>query len=283
MLKIALTGSTGLIGSRITELLDNEFEFAHILQTEVDITNKEQIQKKIDNIDFDILLHLAAYTNVDAAETQRELVYDINVNGTKNVFDAVQDKGKKFIYISTDFVFDGTNPPYNEDSTPNPLGYYAQTKFEGERIVNPSSGKEAMIIRLAYPYRTAFEPRKDFVRSIIASLNQSKELSMVADSTITPTFVDDIATALRNLFMHFDAKTYHLVGASSMSPYDAAIMIADTFALNKNLVKPITFAEYTLNKAPRPQYSEIETKHTRLFNMKTFEQGLKELKKQIEK
>lgn len=278
-MKIALTGSTGLIGSRITELLKNEFEFIHILQSEIDITNKEQIQNKIQNIDFDILLHLAAYTNVDGAETQKNLVYDINVNGTKNVFEAVQSKEKKFIYISTDFVFDGTKQAYDEDSIPNPLGYYAQTKYEGERLVK----NMAMIVRLAYPYRARYELKKDFVRTIVSFLEQKKELQMVIDSSITPTFIDDIVYSLRYLFNHFDEKIYHLVGASSVSPYDASVMIANTFSLDKNQIKQTTFAEYSKNKAPRPQYSEIKTKYQDIFHMKTFEQGLAEVKKQIEK
>ncbi len=279
MLKIALTGSTGLIGSRITELLDKEFEFIHILQTEVDITNKEQTQTKINDIDFDILLHLAAYTNVDGAETQKDLCHSINVNGTKNVYDAVRNKEKKFIYISTDFVFDGTKPPYTEDSIPNPVGYYAQTKYEGEKIVED----QAMIVRLSYPYRAQYELKKDFVRGIISLLEKKKELHMVTDSSVTPTFVDNIVYGLRYLFTHFDGKIYHLVGSSSMSPYDAGIMIAKTFSLDQSLIMQTTYAEYSKHKAPRPQYSEIKTKYDTIFLMKTFEQGLIEVKKQIEK
>lgn len=90
-----------------------------------------------------------------AAETNREACYKINVDGTRNIFNAVQDKGKKLIFISTDFVFDGKQPPYDEDSSPNPPGIYADSKYQAEKVVK----NKAMIVRIAYPYR-AFLNRK---------------------------------------------------------------------------------------------------------------------------
>ena len=135
MLRISLTGASGLVGSRIIELLQNDFIFLPISQEQMDITDKNKVTEIINSLDFDIFLHLAAYTNVDSAETNKELAYKINVEGTKNIFEAVQNKNKKFIYISTGFVFDGVNPPYNENSFPNPQSVYAKTKFQGEKII----------------------------------------------------------------------------------------------------------------------------------------------------
>ncbi|PIS15595.1 dTDP-4-dehydrorhamnose reductase, partial [Candidatus Roizmanbacteria bacterium CG09_land_8_20_14_0_10_41_9] len=135
MLTIAITGSTGLIGTRLIELLNKDFQFIEILQQEVDITDKDSLWNKIKSIDFDIFFHMAAYTNVDGAEKEKKLVYAINVEGTKNIFDMVLQKNRKMIYVSTDFVFDGSSPPYYEDSKPNPIGYYAQTKYKGEMMV----------------------------------------------------------------------------------------------------------------------------------------------------
>src|SRR3989344_8293231 len=98
MIKIALTGADGLVGSRIIELLKNDFEFIPLPQKSMDITNKEQVNNALKNLDFDIFLHLAAYTNVSGAETNKELAFRINRDGTKNVFEAVTQKRKKFIY-----------------------------------------------------------------------------------------------------------------------------------------------------------------------------------------
>ncbi|NTU73413.1 sugar nucleotide-binding protein, partial [Candidatus Roizmanbacteria bacterium] len=254
-MKIAITGSTGLIGSRIVELLSPDLTFIPVTQQEVDITNRESLENKLNNLDFDLFLHLAAYTNVDGAEEQRDLAYAINVTGTKNVFETVQAKGKKFIHVSTDFVFDGEQPPYYEDSVPHAISYYGQTKLDAENIVKGN----AMIVRLSYPYRAAFEPKKDFMRVIKSLLEQGKELKMVSDSLMTPTFVDDIAYSLKYLINNYTPEIFHVVGADSMSPYEAGKLIAQTFGLDENLVQPTTYEEYFAGKAQRPRLAEIKT------------------------
>ncbi len=273
MRKIAITGSTGLIGTRIIELLKNEFEFVGILQTKTDITDKKQTADFINGIEFDLLLHLAGFTDVDAAENNKEIAQKVNVEGTRNVFEAAMAKNKQFIYISTDFVFDGKNPPYFEDSVPNPLSFYAQTKYEGEKIVKD----RAMIVRLAYPYRKDFEPKKDLVRNIMHALEQGKTLMMVSDALITPTFIDDIAYALKHLINNYVPEIFHIVGGNSLSPYEIGRMIARTFGLNETLIHSTTFQEYYQNKASRPQFSEIKTKKNNFYPMHTFAEGLKKL------
>lgn len=276
MLNIAITGSHGLIGTRIIELLHDDFKFVELELPKFDITTPGSAEF-IKSIDFDVFLHLAAYTNVESAEVEKDKAWKINVEGTKNVFNAVRNKEKKFIYISTDFVFDGVNPPFYEDSKPNPLGYYAITKFEAEKIVKD----KAMIIRLAYPYRANFDLKKDFIRGIKYQLEQKKTLHMVNDSSITPTFVDDIAFSLKYLLINFSYETLHIVGSNSLSPYQAAKYIAKAFKLDVSLIQQTTFKEYAKNKASRPQWSEIKSKKNDFYKMKSFEEGLTEIKKQI--
>lgn len=277
MLKIALTGADGLVGSRIVELLKNDFEFIPLSQKSMDITNKEQIDNTLKNLDFDIFFHLAAYTNVPGAETNKELCFKINRDGTKNVFEAVNQKQKKFIYISTDFVFDGINPPYNEDSRPNPTSVYAASKYEGEKIVQ----NQAMIVRIAYPYRANFELKRDFFRTFKSYLENNKPLSMITDSLMTPTFIDDIANGLKYLFNNYSNDVFHLVGADSLSPYEASLLVASKFNLDKSLIEKISYQEYVEGKAPLPQFATIKSKKNNFYKMKTFEQGLEEIKKQL--
>ncbi len=273
MLKIAITGSTGLVGSRLINLLKTEFKFIPLGREVVDITQKNQVWQKINQIDFDLFLHLAAYTNVDGAEKEKSLAWKINVEGTKNVFEVSLHKKKKFIYVSTDFVFDGNNPPYFEGSLPRPISYYGLTKYEGEKIVKD----KAMIVRIAYPYRASFEPKKDFVRTIKFLLEQKKPVFMVKDSLITPTFIDDIVFALKHLFKNYSCKVFHLVGSESLSPCDCGKLISKAFNLDGSLVQPTTYSLYFKNKAKRPRYSVIKTKNNEFYKMKSFEQGLKEL------
>lgn len=270
MLKIAITGSTGLIGSRIVELLSDKFEFIPLSHSSVDITDKNSVTKALNTIGFDLLLHLAAYTNVDKAETENKLAYAINVTGTKNLFETTLELGKKFIYLSTDFVFSGNNPPYSEESIPDPIGYYGQTKFEAEEILKD----KAMIVRLSYPYRAVFDKKRDFVRTIKSLLEQKKELKMITDSQSVPTFIDDIAYALEYLMNNYSSTIYHIVGSQCLSPFEAGKMIAQKFGLDQNLIKPVTYEEYFTGKAKRPQFSNIVSKKNTFYKMKTFEEGL---------
>lgn len=272
-MKIAVTGANGLVGSRIIELLHNEFTFIPIHQESCDITNKDQVLSYINSIDFDILLHLAAYTNVDGAEKESEVAYKINVEGTKNIFDAVRQKNKKIIYVSTDFVFDGKQPPYDENAFPNPLAVYGKTKYEGEKII----GKEGMIVRISYPYRAVFEPKRDFARTIKYLLEQNKTITMVTDSIMTPTFIDDIAFSFAYLFIHYSPEIFHIVGATSLSPYDAGKLIAKVFGFDGNLIQPTTYEEYFKGKALRPYDSSMISGKNNFHTMHTFEQGLRKL------
>ncbi len=272
-MKVAVSGANGLVGSRILELLKNDFQFIPLYQKDCDITKKDDVNNFFNNYRFDLFLHLAAYTNVDGAEIEKDKAWQINVLGTKNVFQLCQEKKVKLIYISTDFVFDGQNPPYDENSIPNPIGYYGQTKYEGEKIVKD----QAMIVRIAYPYRAHFEGKKDFVRSIIEKLNNGKKLTMITDGKMTPTFIDDIAYGLKYLIKNFAPEIFHLVGADSFSPYEAGKLIAKIFDLDLGLIDKISYQEYMQNRARRPQYSEIKSIKNNFYRMKTFEAGLKSL------
>lgn len=277
MIKIALTGADGLVGSRIVELLKDDFEFIPLPQSRMDITNNQQVNSVLNAIDFDIFFHLAAYTNVAGAETNKEACFKINVDGTKNVFNLVRSKQKKFIYISTDFIFDGKNPPYFEDSVPSPSGVYADSKYQGEKVV----GSDGMIVRISYPYRASFEIKRDFFRTFKAYLEQNKPLTMITDSLMTPTFIDDIAYGLKFLFNNYSSGIFHLVGSKSLSPFDAAVLVADKFNFDKSLISGISFDEYVKNKPGLPKISDIRSKKNSFWKMKSFEEGLEEIKKQL--
>ncbi|HRN70041.1 MAG TPA: NAD(P)-dependent oxidoreductase [Candidatus Woesebacteria bacterium] len=277
MKKIAITGPNGLVGSRIIELLKNDFEFIPLSHKDIDITDKELVAEQLKSIDFDILLHLAAYTNVEGAETDRSQAYLINVDGTSNIFHALENTNKKIIYISTDFVFDGTNPPYDENSKPNPLGYYALTKFNGEKVLQNT----AMIVRIGFPYGNIKSVKPDFIMRVKQLLEEGKTLNMITNSTITPTYIDDIAFALKHLMDNYSPEIFHIVGSKSYSPFETGKLIAKTFGLDEKLVREISYEEYSKDKAPRPQFSEIISIKNTFQKMKNLEEGLNELKKQV--
>ncbi len=278
------TGLTGLIGSRIIELLSSVYKFEF---SDTDITDEDSISERIENSNAPIVLHLAAKTDVDGCEKDKILgingdAWKINVVGTRNVAEACKKSNKKLIYISTDFVFDGEKESeYSEEDKPNPINWYATTKYEGEKIVQ-NSNLNWIIARLAYPYRANFQ-RKDFVRNLIRFFKNKEPLSMVTDHIMTPTFIDDVAFALDKLLKNNSKGIFHIVGSSFLSPYDAAIKIAEVFAFDKTLVRTTTRKDFFKDRAPRPFRLAIKNDKIQKLGikMKTFEEGLNKIKDQI--
>ncbi|OGH24385.1 MAG: hypothetical protein A3B47_01305 [Candidatus Levybacteria bacterium RIFCSPLOWO2_01_FULL_39_24] len=285
-MKILGTGLDGLVGSRIIELLSGKHEFENLsLSTGADITDRNAILQKIKNSDAQIMLHLAAKTDVDGCELDKPLgekgdAWKINVFGTQNVVDGCSESNKKIIYISTDFVFDGTKEAYSEEDAPNPLSWYAKTKYEGEKIVQTSK-IPWIIVRIASPYRAVFK-KLDFTRAILKRLQEGLSVVAVKDHIFTPTFIDDIALAIDVLIADNLQGIFHAVGSQSLTPFAASILIAKEFSLDSSKITETRRAEFFNNRAPRSfQLALKNDKIQRLgVKMKTFEEGLREIKKQ---
>ena len=286
-MKILVTGLTGLVGSRVAELLSTRHEFNNISRsTGVDIENKKSVLSVISASDAQVVLHLAAKTNVDGCETDKSLgqngeAWKINVEGTRNIAGACSQTNKKLIYISTDFVFDGTKETYSEEDIPNPVNWYAKTKYEGEKIVQDLK-TPWIIARIAYPYRANFV-RPDFFRAILNRLKNNEPVSAVTDHVFTPTFIDDIAFALDILIKSNSQGIFHVVGSQNLTPFAAANLIAGEFVLDKSKISKTTRSDFFSNRATRPfQLSLKNDKITKLgIRMRTFDGGLREIKTQI--
>ena len=178
--------------------------------------------------------------------------------------------GTRLIHFSPDFIFDGTDGPYDESSVPNARGVYGKTKLQAEEIVEDY----ASIIRLCFPYRKDFAPKKDFVRSIASLLLSGVKLNMVTDALITPTFIDDIASGLDKMIDLPEKKIVHLVGSRAYSPFDCAIIIAKKIGANRELIGETTFEKFYEGKAPRPQYSQMISRNNDFWPMKSLEEGI---------
>jgi dTDP-4-dehydrorhamnose reductase len=283
--KIFGIGISGLVGTRIAEVLKENYIFDNLsLDTGVDITNPATLDVIRKDTEHPIVLHLAAKADVDGCEKDKELgeegaAYKINVGGTQNIVNACKDGNKKIIYISTDFVFDGENTPaagYTEEDTPHPINWYGETKYKGEEVVR-NANIPYIITRIAYPYRQdSFPLKKDFVHAMLGRLQNNQPIIGVTDHLMTPTFLDDIALALGKLIESKAEGIYHVVGSQSLSPYDAAMLIAQKFNCDTSLIGQTTRAEFFKDKAPRPQNLTLNNQKIKQLGitMKTFVEGL---------
>jgi dTDP-4-dehydrorhamnose reductase len=286
MIKILATGMSGLVGTRVNELLSDEFDIEDLsLATGVDITNYESLENRINNSNAKIIIHMAAKTDVDSCEDEKILnensqCWQVNVVATENISYIANKRGMKVIYISTDFVFDGIKKFYNEEDKPNPVNWYGFTKFEGENKVKEHT-EEYVILRISYPYRANFSLKRDFVRRLLEKMVKKEKIYGLTDHIITPTFIDDIAQAIKTIIQKKVKGIYHVVGSQSLSVYDCIGKIASVFG-QKPIIIPVKREEYFKEKAFRPFNLTMKNdKITKLgCKMKTLDDGLFVIKTQ---
>ncbi len=285
------TGLSGLVGSRITELLGLSYTFEDLSRkTGTDITDKESVLKKIQDSDAPVVLHLAAKTDVDGSEKEKDLgqeseAWKINVLGTQNVVDACKQTGKKIIFVSTDMVFSGDKKlgeKYSEEDAPSPANFYATTKYEAEKVVL-QSGIPSVLLRIAYPYRANFE-KKEYVRIFISLLSQGKPIKAVSDHYFTPTFIDDIAIVLNTIVQKNILGIFHCVGDESVSPFLVAKSVAKEFGFNEDLITETTRSEFFVDRAIRGFNLSLENDKIKKIgvHLHAFSEGLKEIKSQMQ-
>lgn len=287
-MKIYTVGGSGLVGTRIVELLQDKYTIDDLSLTNgVDITNPASLDVIKKDTEHEVVLHIAAKADVEGCEKDKELgvegaAFKINVNGTKNVAEACKVGKKKMLYISTDYVFDGKKEPpykYKEDDKPDPVNWYAMTKYKGEQVVQ-EAGIPYAVVRIGYPYRAdPFELKNDFVHVLMNRLANKLPLAGVTDHYMTPTFIDDIASAIDTIIKKDAEGIYHVVGSQSLTPYEAIQMIADRFGYDKSAVGKITREEFYKGKAPRAFNLSINNdKITQLgVKMRTFKEGLEKV------
>lgn len=284
------TGLSGLVGSRFVDLYSDKYAFENLdLTTGVDITKSDSVEKAMGNSQADVVIHLAAFTNVNEAFKQQDdksgLCYQVNVVGTQNIAQACQKFGKHLIHISTDFIFDGTKTDaYTEEDKPNPIEWYGQTKYLAEEEVK-KAGNNYTILRLAYPYRASHPMRVDMIRNVIEKLKSGTMYPPFADHYITPTFIDDIAKVFDIVAEKKSAgETFHLTGSSWHSDFEIAKLVQEVFELPGE-IKEGSLVEY-LKTANRPYQQSMKISNQKLidsldFTPKTLKAGLEEIKNQL--
>lgn len=281
------TGLSGLVGSRIMELLSPSMTFKNLsLETGVDITNKKDVDAYFAESSADWVFHLAAYTDVQGAEKEKEhqkesTAWKVNVLATEYIVDNCRLHKKKLLYIDTDYAFDGKSGPYDEDSIPNPQCWYAKTKTEGAKRVL-SLGKDGLVVRISNPYRAHPVGKKDFVHKMLERFSQGLSISAPNDSLFVPTFIDDLAIAVERMVTVNAYGIYHVVGSEALSPYQASLQIAHIFNCDSSLVKETTFGEMFTDRAPAPQLANLTQEKIKNLGVHphTFEEGLIEVKSQ---
>lgn len=247
-MKYLITGSEGQLGHDIIKELEQRGEKNYLAPTleEMDITNKEIVDKIIDNYKPDVIFHCAAYTAVDKAEEDKETCYNVNVIGTKNIAEASQKVGAKVVYISTDYVFDGTKDGiYEVEDNTNPVNYYGYTKLEGEKIVEQL--KDYLIVRISWVFGIN---GKNFIKTMLSLADTKDEISVVSDQIGSPTYTEDLSKLLVDMVINHKKGLFFATNEEYCSWYEFAKYIFEINNKNIKVNKILTKDYKTLAKRP---------------------------------
>ena len=252
-MKVLIIGSEGMLGHDLVDILSAENEISTTTIYTLDITDINKTIKTVKEINPDVVMHAAAFTDVNGSESKQDLAYKVNVIGTRNVAVACREADSALVYICTDYVFDGTKgSSYYEYDQTNPLSVYGKTKYLGEVYIRDILNK-FYIVRTAWLY--GFHG-PNFITTMLNLAKTNDSISVVNDQIGSPTYTLDLAKAIAELIKKPAYGIYHITNSGSCSWYEYAKEIFDIAGIEIE-VKPVSTEEYP-QPAPRPKYSVLE-------------------------
>lgn len=257
-MKIFLTGAQGQLGRELQKRLQGTDYLPTDLK-ELDITDATAVATMIGSYQPDVVIHGAAWTQVDAAEEKVDLAYRVNAIGTQNIAMACREVNAAMVYISTDYVFDGKlGRAYTEFDAPNPLSVYGKSKYAGEMLARQATDR-LFTLRTAWLYGDG----PNFVRTMLKLGQEREELQVVDDQYGCPTSTVDLAEAVLRIIGTKRYGTYHAVNSGVVTWYEFAKKIFELAGNTKVKVTPVTTEQF-VRPAPRPAYSPLDTRLLRL-------------------
>jgi dTDP-4-dehydrorhamnose reductase len=253
--KYLVTGAKGMLGRAIVHALHQQEEQVTAADLpEHDLSSESQVQTLFKQVKPTHLIHCAAYTNVDGAESNADLCHKLNVTMPGLLAAACVTYEARMLMISTDYVFDGeATSPYPETASPNPKGVYAVTKWEGEKVV-ASILERHQIVRTAWLYGPG---KNNFVSSMYERLNRGQRLRVIDDRFGSPTYSLDLADRLPALSRLEAWGVFHLVNAGVATWFGLTRQIALAAGFDPEQIEPISAVEYP-TPAPRPRYTALD-------------------------
>ena len=264
-MKFLVTGSAGLVGSQVVKDLTKQNHTvyscyhdekpSHGTSIQLDITDQDKIIQILQEIKPDRIIHLAAMTNVDQCETQQELAILLNAKSTEILAKQAAKQNAFFVYVSTDYVFDGIKGMKKEDDSTNPLGFYGKSKLEGEFTLNKLASSWC-IARTSTPFGIHHK-KKSFPLWVQESLEAKKEIPVLVDQLTSPTYVPNLSKMLIEVATRQITGVIHLAGATRISRYELAELVADKLSLDKKFLIQTNTDEMNW-KAQRPKDSSLD-------------------------
>lgn len=281
-MKYLITGSSGQLGYDIINEFKkrNESEYLAPTSSEMDITNKKKVNEVIKEYKPDIVFHCAAYTAVDKAEENKDVCYNVNVNGTKNIVEAAKKYGSKVVYISTDYVFDGTkDDAYLTSDITNPINYYGYTKLCGEQEV--SKLDDYLIVRISWVFGIN---GNNFIKTMLRLAETKTELSVVSDQVGSPTYTKDLSKLLVDMIKNNKKGIFHITNEGYCTWNEFAKYIFEV--TNNNIIVNEILTKNYKTLAIRPLNSKLskdKLDEEKLDRLPTWQDAVKRYCKELKK
>jgi dTDP-4-dehydrorhamnose reductase len=255
--KIVVIGANGQLGMDLMQAFADETPVG-LTHTEIEITTIDSVSRVLNEMKPDLVVNTAAYHKVDDCEKNPERAFQVNAIGAKNLAVVTESLKADLVHVSTDYVFDGKkHSPYVETDLPNPLNVYAVTKVAGEHFVTANSSRY-YIVRSSglYGHNKCRAKGRNFVETMLAVAKEKKEVRVVQDEVLTPTYTYHLARQIRDLVKTGAYGLYHITNNGSCSWYEFAAAIFKHAGVTVNLV-PTTVKEF-MSPIKRPHYSVLE-------------------------
>ncbi|HYG03045.1 MAG TPA: SDR family oxidoreductase [Chryseosolibacter sp.] len=297
MLRILVTGSNGLLGQKLSKVIQSSND-AYLIATGrklsaiqidrgefhlLDITRKSEFENAISLTRPDVIINTAALTMVDECEKNRDVCWEANVSSVQNLASLCEKHQVHLVHLSTDFVFDGSHGPLDEEAVPSPVNFYGESKLEGESIIQKMKA-EWCIIRTVLVYGiTEDMSRSNIVLWVKKSLEDKKAIRVVNDQFRTPTLAEDLAMGCFLAATKKAKGIFHISGNELMTPYELAVRTAEFFELDKSLIHPTDSASLQ-QPAQRPAKTGFligKAQRELGFQPRTFHEGLALLRGQM--
>ena len=255
-MKVLVTGFNGQLGYDVVKRFSqNGVSAVGVDINDFDLTDRKSTIEYVKKVSPDVIVHCAAYTAVDKAEEDKEVAWNVNVNGTENIALAAKEVDAKFIYISTDYVFNGEGEtPFETDDIKSPLNVYGETKLEGERVASALL-KKLFIIRVSWVFGVN---GKNFVKTMLSLSEKLSSLTVVSDQIGSPTYTYDLAKLICDMALTEKYGVYHATNEGYCSWYEFAKEIFKTADIEMK-VAPVLTKDY-ITAAKRPLNSRLSKK-----------------------
>lgn len=294
MKKIAITGLSGIIGSRFCKYLPEGYKIydlyhqtpvklGTVINRQIDLINQENIHLVLEEINPDIIIHMASVTHIDRCEEDRKngkngIVWKTNVSPINIIADFCRKNKTNLIFLSTECVFDGEKDEYDEEDIRNPKNWYGFTKSKAEEIILIKCPNQAAIIRAVITYYEN-DQGKTILGKFLELLRSKKEIFAVTDQIISPTYTDDILAVIKILLADFQAGIFHVSSGSRITPMEFGQKITRKFGLDESLIRGKSLEEYFGKEKARLRLknSYLNDAKTRLrlkYNPLTVEEAL---------